>query len=105
MADDYANTNETEAEQPSGKPIVQHQEGAVKTIVVNGREHRFAGEEIGRTELSRIAFPAIETAGRGGLTVAYDRGPLEAPSGILSAERKTRVLDGQTFSVSRTDKS
>ncbi len=105
MTDDNTHKNETDAAPSRGTLITQHQETPAKTILVNGREHRFAGEEIGRNELARLAFPAIETAGRGALTAAYDRGPLEAPSGILSAERKTRVLDGQTFSVSRTDKS
>ncbi len=108
MTDDDTNKNETDAAPSRGTLITQHQETpakTMKTILVNGREHRFAGEEIGRNELARLAFPAIETAGRGALTVAYDRGPLEAPSGILSVDRKTRVLEGQTFSVSRTDKS
>ncbi|MEG8049317.1 hypothetical protein QP178_05315 [Sphingomonas aurantiaca] len=104
MTDDD-NKNATDAAPSSAALITQHRETTAKTILVNGREHRFAGEEIGRNELARLAFPASETAGRGALTVAYDRGPLDAPSGILSAERKTRVLDGQTFSVSRTDKS
>lgn len=105
MTDDNKDTNETGSRPSGGALIAQHQEPSVKTIVVNGREHRFAGEEIGRSDLARLAFPTMETAGRGALTVAYDRGPSEAPSGILPAERKTRVLEGQTFSVSRTDKS
>ena len=105
MTDDDTNKNETDAAPSRGTLIMQHQETPAKTILVNGREHRFTGEEIGRNELARLAFPAIETPGRGALTVAYDRGPLEAPSGILSSERKTRVLEGQTLSVSRTDKS
>lgn len=104
MTDDRKNTNEIETG-PASVTAAENQVASIKTIVVNGRDHRFAGDEIGRYDLSRIAFPTIGTAGRGALTVAYDRGPLEAPSGILSADRKTRVLDGQTFSVSRTDKS
>ncbi len=105
MTDRISNEHEPDVGASGGGLVAQNQVNCPKTIVVNGREHRFAGEEIGRTDLARLAFPAMETAGRGALTVAYDRGPMDAPSGILSSERKTRVLDGQTFSVSRTDKS
>ena len=105
MTDRISNERELDTGAPNGGLVAHRQCDPAKTIVVNGREHRFAGEEIGRTDLARLAFPAMETASRGALTVAYDRGPVEAPSGILSSERKTRVLDGQTFSVSRTDKS
>lgn len=90
----------------TGRSLVVDNTGpATRTIVVNGRQHRFTGDEIGRNELARLAFPGIDTGTRGALTVAYDRGAVEAPSGLLAAGRTTRVLDGQTFSVSLTDKS
>ena len=76
-----------------------------KTIVVNGREHAFVGDEIGRGELARLAFPTIGGAGDSALTVAYDHGPVGAHHGLLGGGRTTRVLDGQTFSVSICDKS
>ena len=79
--------------------------GDRKTIVVNGREHAFVGEEIGRGELARLAFPVLGMAGDGALTVAYDNGPEGARHGLLASGRTTRVLDGQTFSVSVCDKS
>jgi len=76
-----------------------------KTIVVNGREHPFVGDEIGRGELARLAFPTVTLAGQSALTVAYDHGPEGASHGLLGSGRTTRVLDGQTFSVSLCDKS
>lgn len=79
--------------------------GDRKTIVVNGREHPFVGHEIGRGELARLAFPALGAAGDSALTVAYDNGPEGARHGLLASGRTTRVLDGQTFSVSVCDKS
>jgi len=85
--------------------VIDSSAPTTRTIVVNGRQHRFAGEEIGRTELARLAFPGMEGKAESALTVAYDRGVAEAPSGLLATGRTTRILDGQTFSVSLTDKS
>lgn len=79
--------------------------GARKTIVVNGREHAFVGDEIGCGELARLAFPALDVGGDSALTVAYDNGPEGARHGLLASGRTTRVLSGQTFSVSVCDKS
>jgi hypothetical protein len=76
-----------------------------KTIIVNGREHAYDGDEIGRGELARLAFPTIGVAGDSALTVAYDNGPEGARHGLLGSGRTTRVLDGQAFSVSLCDKS
>jgi hypothetical protein len=105
MTDRILNAGGPDVGASGGQLVAQNRPTSAKTIVINGREHRFAGEEIGRTDLARMAFPAMDSASRGALTIAYDRGPVDAPSGILGSERKTRVLDGQTFSVSRTDKS
>lgn len=93
------------AEGSLGRSLTRIDQHQTKTIVVNGRELPFAGEEIGRNELARLAFPNIGTGGQSSLTVAYDHGAAEAPSGLLTAGRTTRVLEGQTFSVSLTDKS
>lgn len=90
---------------PGRSLMVDNTGPATRNIVVNGRQHRFAGDEIGRDDLARLAFPGIDGGRGSALTVAYDRGAVEAPSGLLAAGRTTRVLDGQTFSVSLTDKS
>lgn len=95
----------SEYSMPSGRAVVLSDGPTGRTIVVNGREHRFEGEEIGRDELARLAFPGVGPSTGGSLTVAYDHGPAEAPSGLIVPGRTTRVLEGQTFSVSQTDKS
>lgn len=76
-----------------------------RTIVVNGREHAFEGDAIGRDELARIAFPTIGAASSSALTVTYDNGPEGQRHGLLGIGSTTRVLEGQTFSVSLCDKS
>lgn len=101
----YLEAEHDDRPQP-GRALTTRDEGAtMKTIVVNGREHRFPGEEIGRGELALLAFPHVGAVGPSALTIAYDHGPSEAPCGLLAAGRQTRILDGQTFSVSLTDKS
>ena len=104
--DDIEDIGDRRAEGPShGRSLTVSSRAPEKIIIVNGREHRFVGEEIDRNALARLAFPGMGTGGQSALTVAYDRGAAEAPSGLLTAGRTTRVLDGQTFSVSLTDKS
>lgn len=78
---------------------------AVRTIVVNGRSHLFAGDEIGTKELARLAFPEQEGRSYAALTVAYEGGPLVAESGLMTGRTTTPVAEGQSFSVSLTDKS
>jgi hypothetical protein len=101
-----ANANDTANDDkgPSRALALRSTEDTTKTILVNGREHPYAGDQIGRTELVRLAFPDLSGT-NGAVTVAYDHGPLDAPTGLLGGDRTTRVLQGQTFSVSCTDKS
>lgn len=96
------NGNNAASTAPAGALVIA---GDCKKIVVNGREHAFAGDEIGRGELARLAFPALGAGEESALTVAYDHGPHEGRHGLLGSGRTTRVLDGQTFSVSLCDKS
>lgn len=77
----------------------------MRSIVVNGRIHAHAGETIDRGELARLAFPGIAPTASQALTVAYDGGPSGFASGILPAGASTAIENGQTFSVSLTDKS
>lgn len=93
-----------EGEAATGRSLVLKND--TKKIVVNGREHRVRGDEIGRDELFALAFPGMGAAAAGSaLTVAYDNGPADSPAGLVLADRATRVFDGQTFSVSQTVKS
>ena len=78
---------------------------AVRTIVVNGRSHLFTGDEIGTKDLARLAFPEQEGRSYAALTVAYEGGPLVAESGLMTGRTMTPVAEGQSFSVSLTDKS
>ena len=87
---------------PSGALV---RTSTVRTIVVNGRSHLFAGEDIGPRDLARLAFPEQEGRSYAALTVAYEGGPLGAASGLMTGSVKTPVTEGQSFSVSLTDKS
>ncbi|NJR77507.1 hypothetical protein [Sphingomonas corticis] len=78
---------------------------AVRSIVVNGRSHLFAGDEIGTKDLARLAFPEQQGRSYAALTVAYEGGPLVAGSGLMTGRTTTPVAEGQSFSVSLTDKS
>lgn len=78
---------------------------AVRSIVVNGRSHLFAGDEIGTKDLARLAFPEQQGRSYAALTVAYEGGPLVAESGLMTGRTTTPVAEGQSFSVSLTDKS
>ncbi len=77
----------------------------VRTIMVNGRSHLFAGDQIGTRDLARLAFPEQEGRSYAALTVAYEGGPLVAESGLMTGRTMTPVAEGQSFSVSLTDKS
>lgn len=100
------NATASAEEQDTGRALtVVTTRSVEKTIIVNGRKHRFAGPEIDRATLVRLAFPSMVGPTNSALTVAYDNGPANAPAGLLTANRTTRVLDGQSFSVSLTDKS
>lgn len=89
----------------AGRALTPIHAAAPKTIVVNGRTHPFDGNEIRRSELVKLAFPESRNDHGSALTVAYDYGPSSAPSGLIATDSPVRVLDGQTFNVSLTDKS
>jgi len=78
---------------------------SVCTIVVNGREHRHAGDSIRRSELARLAYPDLSVEGGRSLTVAYRDGPEQNPRGVVPHDGLVRVANGQAFNVSLTDKS
>lgn len=86
-------------------PTAPARDSTVRTIMVNGRSHLFAGDEIGTKDLARLAFPEQEGRSYAALTVAYEGGPLVAESGLMTGRTTTPVAEGQSFSVSLTDKS
>lgn len=99
-------TETTERAGPTSPPSTALAKCAVvRTIVVNGRSHLFAGDEIGTKELAQLAFPEQDGRAYAALTVAYERGPLVAESGLMTGRTTTPVAEGQSFSVSLTDKS
>ncbi len=104
--EEYPNSREASASAlPAGRALAPFVPNDSKTIVVNGRSHLVLTSEIGRGELMALAFPGAANVDPGALTIAYDHGPSTAPSGLLAPDRPVRVLHGQTFSVTLTDKS
>ncbi len=104
MKNEEEGTTSREAAQQSTTTVVgEHPEP--RSIVVNGRSHVHAGDRISTHDLVRFAFPGADRLERSALTVAYDGGPLQAHSGLLAVNASTPITEGQSFSVSLTDKS
>ncbi len=79
--------------------------GEVRTIVVNGREHRFAGDRIGHGELAGLAYPGLgEREGRA-LVASFGAGPVGRERGVVAHGGKVEVVEGQRFDVCITDRS
>lgn len=79
--------------------------GEVRTIVVNGREHRFAGDRIGHGELAGLAYPDLaEREGRA-LVASFGAGPVGRERGVVAHGGKVEVVEGQRFDVCVTDRS
>ena len=77
-----------------------------RSITVNGRRHLVRTEQIDHGQLVRLAFPEAEDGGaKSSLTVTYRGGPYGAAEGILAPRERTTLADGETFVVTRTDKS
>lgn len=78
----------------------------IRSIVVNGLSFPVQGEEIDHAQLVRLAYPELREPGTGSsLTVTYRGGPMGATDGILAPGGRTLIADGETFVVTRTDKS
>lgn len=75
------------------------------SITVNGRPHRFLGDEISHAQVVRLAHPSMTASPGRSFTVAYAEGPADATNGILAPLRRTRVTEGESFSVFVTDRS
>lgn len=104
MEDDESRIVTIDIPRPSTLPATTTQT-RVRTIVVNGAAHAFDGDTIDRNQLAALAFPDTQPGSTQGLTVAFRGGPPEASIGILPVGRSAVVHQGQTFSVSLTDKS
>lgn len=95
---------------PAAPPLVAEivDDPDFRTILVNGRACRVRGEEVGFHQLVRLAHPDAAPALRrdeAAMTVTYLRGPAIAPEGVLSPLERIRIVDGESFSVTRTDRS
>ncbi|WP_210358333.1 multiubiquitin domain-containing protein [Sphingomonas beigongshangi] len=77
------------------------------SIIVNGRHAEVAVRELTFENLVSLAFPGINplSTGSRSLTVTYRRGPADRPEGSLVARENVRVLQGEVFNVTATDKS
>lgn len=78
---------------------------AVRTIVVNGRKHRFAGDQIGHGELATLAYPMLEERQGRSLVASFGAGPEGQERGVVAHGRRVDVVEGQRFDVRVTDRS
>lgn len=77
-----------------------------REIVVNGERCRVGADEISHTQLVKLAFPDLpESQSTRELTISYRGGPHTAPDGILAPGERTPLANGETFVVTRTNKS
>lgn len=76
-----------------------------RSIVVNGRVCAIQSRDVGFEQLVRLAHGGEEPCDSRSLSVTYRRGPASAAEGILAPRQRTLVADGETFIVTRTDKS
>ncbi|WP_242416535.1 multiubiquitin domain-containing protein [Sphingomonas panni] len=93
--------------QRPGLPACLPRPAPPREIVVNGRRHLLRADHVDHGQLVGMAFPDEPSPGRNGnsLTVSYRGGPHNAPDGILAPNERTPLADGETFVVTRTDKS
>lgn len=86
---------------------VSPEHAPARAITVNGTRFTIHAEQIDHDQLVQLAYP--DPARRGGtgtsMTVAYRGGPSSAPFGLLAPSERTRIADGESFVVTRTDKS
>lgn len=73
------------------------------TIIVNGRPHQVAKEDISFEEV--VALAKLVTGPNIVYTVTYDRGHGHKPQGTLVPGESVKVKDGMIFNVTATDKS
>jgi hypothetical protein len=76
-----------------------------RSIVVNGRACTVRSDDIGFDQVVGLAFAGEEPSSARSLSVTYRRGPAVAAEGILVPTQRTPILGGETFIVTRTDKS
>jgi len=74
------------------------------SIIVNGREREFAGNEISFEQVVALANLGSEGVNIV-FTVTYKRGEGHKPEGSLVAGESVKVKQGMIFNVTRTDKS
>lgn len=91
--------------EPAAGALVVTGERTVRTIVVNGREHRYADDRIGHGQLARLAFPGLGERDHRSLVASYGSGPAEQERGVVPHGGTVGVAEGQRFNVCVTDKS
>ena len=77
-----------------------------RTIVVNTKPHDWTEKEISYAEVVKLAYPDADLGNdRITFTVKYRRGMGNKPEGSLVLGTSTKVKDGMTFDVTKTDRS
>ena len=76
-----------------------------REVVVNGRNCLVRADDLSHAQLVKLAFPALNALERPSLTVSYRGGPHTSPDGVLAPDERTPLADGETFVVTRTNKS
>ena len=78
----------------------------LREIMVNGRSSLIHADHIDHAQLVALAFPdGDEIRSTSSMTVSFRGGPHTAPQGILAPAERTPLANGETFVVTRTDKS
>ncbi|CAB4945914.1 unannotated protein [freshwater metagenome] len=98
-------TNENNEPATTGRELVTTNDRTVRTIVVNGREHRFADDRIGHDQLARLAFPTLAERESRSLVASFGGGPADHERGVVPFGGTVEIAQGQRFNVCVTDKS
>ena len=83
-----------------------HPHPVITKIIVNGQAKDVEGDRLSFEEAVSLAYNGNPPQGSGWeFTVGYRRGPHEKPEGSLTAGHSVKIVDGEVFNVTGTDKS
>lgn len=83
-----------------------HHKPVMTRIIVNGQPKEVDGDELSFDQAVSLAYNGNPPQGPGWeFTVGYRRGPHDKPEGSLTAGHSVKIVDGEIFNVTGTDKS
>jgi hypothetical protein len=78
----------------------------ITMVIVNGQQKQVEGDRLSFQQAIELAYDGNPPQGPGWeFTVGYRRGPREKPEGSLTAGHSVKIVDGEIFNVTGTDKS